>query len=171
MFDFHSAFLNSELNSDKEVFMEQPLGYEELDRKKYVCKLFKSLYGLKQAGRKWYDALCIALANIGFNQSEADPAVFYICTGNSITILACYVDDCTITGSSKELIQLYKDKLKNRYSLTDLGAANWLLGVKITRNLKACTISLSQLSYIDLILMRFNFMDLKPLATPMDPSI
>ena len=97
--------------------------------------------------------------------------MFYIRTGNSIAILACHVDDCTITGSSKELIQLYKDKLKNKYSLTDLGAANWLLGIKITRNLKACTISLSQLSYIDSILMHFNFTDLKPLATPMDPSI
>jgi Reverse transcriptase (RNA-dependent DNA polymerase) len=52
MFDFHSAFLNGELNSDEEVFMEQPQGYEELDRKQYICKLLKLLYGLKQAGRK-----------------------------------------------------------------------------------------------------------------------
>ena len=67
MFDFHSAFLNGQLDSDEEVFMEQPQGYEELDKKWYVCKLSKSLYGLKQAGRKWYDALCRVLADIGFN--------------------------------------------------------------------------------------------------------
>ena len=66
MFDFHSAFLNGQLDSDEEVFMEQPQGHEESDQKWYVCKLFKSLYGLKQAGRKWYDALCKALADIGF---------------------------------------------------------------------------------------------------------
>ena len=66
MFDFHSAFLNGGLDSDEEVFMEQPQGYEESDKNQYVCKLFKSLYRLKQAGRKWYDALCKALANIGF---------------------------------------------------------------------------------------------------------
>ena len=65
MFDFHSAFLNGELDSDEEVFMEQPEGYEKSDRKR-VCKLLKSLYGLKQAGRKWYDALCHALTDIGF---------------------------------------------------------------------------------------------------------
>ena len=66
MFDFHSAFLNGQLDSDEEFFMEQPQGYEESDRKWYVCKLFKSLYGLKQAGRKLYDTLCKVLADIGF---------------------------------------------------------------------------------------------------------
>ena len=95
------------------------------------------LYGLKQAGRKLYDALCKAIANIGFQQSEADPAVFYAHQGNNITILACLVDDCTITGDSQSLLQTYKDKLKQRYSLTDLVAANWLLGIKITRDLEA----------------------------------
>lgn len=171
MFDFHSAFLNGQLGPDEEIFMEQPLGYEEADRRNYVYKLFKSIYGLKQAGRKWYDALCQALADLGFKKSEADPAVFYIHQGTNIIILACHVDDCTIAGSSQELVQSYKEKLKNKYSLTDLGAANWLLGVKITRDLEARTLSLSQSSYINSILTRFNFTDLKPFATPMDPSI
>ena len=67
MFNFHSVFLNGKLDLDEEVFMEQPQGYEKLDKKWYVCKLFKSLYTLRQAGRKWYDALCKALVDIGFN--------------------------------------------------------------------------------------------------------
>ena len=54
MFDFHSAFLNGELGDDEEVFMEQPLGYEKRDRKCFCVQLFKSIHGLKQAGRKWY---------------------------------------------------------------------------------------------------------------------
>ena len=114
----------------------------------YVCKLFKSLYRLKQAGRKWYNALCKALADIGFNWSEADPAVFYVCEDKNITILACHVNNCMITGNSQVLIQSYKDKLKEKYSLTDLGATNWLLGIKITRDLEAQSISLSQSLYI-----------------------
>ena len=129
--------------------MEQPQGYEESDKNQYVCKLFKLLYGLKQAGRKWYDALCKALADIRFKQSEADPAVFYAHQGNNITILACHVDDCTIPGNSQSVLQTYKDKLKQRYSLTDLGVANWLLGIKMTRDLEAQTIPLSQATYID----------------------
>ena len=131
-----SGILNGKLDSDEEVFMKQPQGYEESDKQRYVCKLFKSLYRLKQAGRKWYDALCIALAKVGFKRSEADPAVFYTHQGNEITILACHVNDCTITGSSQVLVQSYKDKLKQKYSLMDLGPANWLLGIKITRDLK-----------------------------------
>ena len=137
----------------------------------YVCKLLKSLYGLKQAGRKWYNALCKVLDNIGFKWSKAGPAVFFARKGEDITILACHVDDCTITGSSQQLIQDYKNRLKTTYALTDLGPANWLLGIWITRNFEARTISLSQSSYINSILMWFNFTDLKPCATPMDPSI
>ena len=171
MFDFHSAFLNDELDSNKEVFMEQPEGYEELDQKQYICKLFKSLYRLKQVGRKWYDALCQALAEIGFKWSGADPAVFYTWKGNDTAVLVCHVDNCTITGSSQQLIQDYKNSLKAKYSLKDLGPANWLLGIKITRDLEAQTISLSQSMYIDSILVCFNFTDLKSYAIPMDPSI
>ena len=90
---------------------------------------------------------------------------------NNITVLACHVNDCTITRSSQALIQEYKNKLKQKYLLTDLGAANWLLGIEITRDFKVWTISFSQSSYIDAILMRFNFTDLKLLLMPMDPSI
>ena len=50
MFDFHSPVLNGQLDEDEEVFMEQPPGYEESDPQKYCVKLYKSLYGLKQAG-------------------------------------------------------------------------------------------------------------------------
>ena len=171
MFDFHSAFLNGELDSDEKVYMEQPEGYKEQDRQWYVCRLLKSLYGLKQAGRKWYDALCKALADIGFKRSEANPAIFYAHQTNNIIVLACHENDCTITGSSQVLIQEYKDKLKQKYLLTDLGAANWLLGIKITRDFEARTISLSQSSYINTILTWFNFTDLKLLSMPMDPSI
>ena len=67
MFNFHSVFPNGQLDSDEEVFMEQPQGYEKLNKKQYVCELFKSLYGPKQAGRKWYNALCKVLVDIGFN--------------------------------------------------------------------------------------------------------
>ena len=108
MFDFHSAFLNGQLDSDEEVFMEQPQGYKESDRKWYVCKLFKSLYRLKQAGRKWYDTLFKVLADIGLKRSEADPAVFYTHQNGNITILACHVNNCMITRNSQDLIQSTK---------------------------------------------------------------
>jgi Reverse transcriptase (RNA-dependent DNA polymerase) len=171
MFDFHSAFLNGQLDEDEEVFMEQPPGYEESDPQKYCVKLYKSLYGLKQAGRKWYEIVCRTLAELGFKKCEADQAVFYIHAGKDILILAIHVDDCTMTGSSDDLIQNYKLKIKSKYDLTDLGPIHWLLGIKITRDRENRTISLSQSSYIDSLVRRFNFTDLKPYSTPMDPNI
>jgi hypothetical protein len=77
MFDFHSAFLNGELDPEELIFMEQPPGYEMADRAKYVLKLKKALYGLKQGGRRWYETLSRSLAKIGFIQGGSDHAVFY----------------------------------------------------------------------------------------------
>ena len=79
-------------------------GYEESDRKWYICKLLKSLSGLKQAGRKWYNTLCRALADIRFNCSEVNLAIFYAYKDNNIAILACHVDNCTITRNFQVLI-------------------------------------------------------------------
>ena len=76
IFNFHSAFLNGELNSDEEVFMEQPHEYEEADQKKCVIRLFKSIYGLKQAGQKWYDVICRTLTDLGFEIQGQPCSVF-----------------------------------------------------------------------------------------------
>ena len=169
MFDFHNAFLNRELNDNKEVYMEQPPGHEDRDPCNFCLQLKKSLYGLKQAGRKWYNVVCQTFADLGFKKSKYDPAVFYIHSGDNIIIMAIHVDDCTITGNNRVLLKEIKRKMKSRYSLTDLGPVNWLLGIKITRDQAARMISLSQESYIDSILARFNLTDAKPMSTPMDP--
>ena len=58
----------------------------------------------------------------------------------------------------------------NKYKLTDLGPTNWLLGIKINCDLANKTVSLSQRAYIEAIITRFNFDDLKPSAIPIDPS-
>ena len=127
-------------------------------------------YGLKQAGRKWYDTLSRALTDLGFQVNDADPGVFSAHNDPHTTILAIHVDDCLITGSSSELIADYKHKLNQRYSLTDLGPVHWLLGIKIFRNREAHTVSLSQTSYIDTILSRFSLSNTRPLASPISPG-
>ena len=171
MFDFHNAFLNRELDDNEEVYMEQPPGHEDRDPCNFCLQLKKSLYGLKQAGQKWYDVVCQTFADLRFKKSKYDPAVFYIHSGNNIIIMAIHVDDCTITGNNQVLLNEIKCKIKSRYSLTNLGPINWLLGIKITRDQAAQTISLSQESYIDSILVHFNLMDTKPMSTLMDPSM
>jgi hypothetical protein len=61
--------------------------------------------------------------------------------------------------------------MNRKYKLTDMGPASWLLGIKISRDLPSRTLLLSQHEYIDNIVTRYNFNDLKPLATPIDPAI
>ena len=102
---------------------------------------------------------------------ESDWGVFTAHIGQDILILAVHVDDCTITGSSKELIQEFKSKIASRFRITDLGPISWLLGMKVTRNREAHTISLSQESFISTIITKYNFVDAKPTAVPMDPVI
>jgi transposase InsO family protein len=167
-FDFNGAYLNGELDDDEEIYMKPPPGY--ISEGEQVKRLLKSLYGLKQAGRKWYDTLFRALTDLGFQVNDADPGVFSSHFDNHTTILAIHVDDCLISGSSPELIADYKQKLNSRYPLTDLGPVHWLLGIKITRDRDARTISLSQTSYIDNILARFSLSDAKPFATPITPG-
>ena len=96
-------------------------------REDSVKHLQKAIYGLKQAGQKWYNTLTCILTDIGFRISSADPGVFVACKGEHILILTAHVDDCIITGSSPELIQDFKQKLNDCYALTDLGPVNWLL--------------------------------------------
>ena len=134
MFDFHSAYLNGILDDGETIYMEQPPHHEVANHSRYVVKLRKSLYGLKQAGRKWYDTLCHSLADIGFQRSMADPAVFYVHVGNDTVMLFIHVDDTTITGSSSLLINEFKKRIAKRFDITDLGQISWLLGLAIVRD-------------------------------------
>src|SRR6267142_119755 len=167
-FDFNGAYLNGELNVNKDIFMQPPPGYES--QGEFVKHLHKSLYGLKQAGHKWYDTLCHALADLGFSMNNADLGMFYTHINNHILILAIHVDDCLMTSSSISLITDYKKRLNAKYSLTDLGEIHWLLSIKITHNHEARTISLMQMTYIETILDRFLLSDAKPYVTPIIPG-
>jgi hypothetical protein len=104
-------------------------------------------------------------------QCAADHAVFYARDDEHLTILAIHVDDCTISGSSPEHLERYKERIAATFKMTDLGPVSWLLGIEIKRNREARSISLSQQSYITSILQRYNFSDAKPIAMPMDPNV
>ena len=147
-----------------------PLPGYEINYRDVVLKLLKSLYGLKQASCRWYEVLCCALLDIGFNLSNYDPGIFYARVGDDVLILAVHVDDCILTGSSVELIKNCKALLNSHYPLTDLGPIHWVLGIKITQDCDEWTISLLQSSYIESILQCFNLEDAKPHGSPMTPS-
>src|SRR6202522_700164 len=173
--DIKEAYLNGELMNDKVIFMRQPPGYEEVgaDGRKRVMRLRKTLYGLKQAGRRWYHKLVEIMSKLGFSRCGGDQAVFFRrCeTTNVLLIVSVHVDDCSIVGKTKALIARFKVEIAKFVEITDMGELHWILGIEVRRIREERKILLSQKSYIDSILRRYNFDDLKPVSTPMDPNI
>ena len=102
---------------------------------------------------------------------EANWGVFIATITVHILILVSHVDDCTITRDSPSLIKAFKDEIGTHFQITDLGLISWLLGMKVTRNRVTHTISLSQKSYINAILTKYNFSDVKPVSIPLDPYV
>jgi hypothetical protein len=128
-FNFNSVYLNGELNTDEVIYMQALPGSSTTTEGTSVKQLKKSLYGLKQAGRCWYNTLSRVLANLGFCTSQADPGVFYACMEDHVLVLAIHINDCIFTRDSAKLIAEYKEKSNEVYTLTDLGPVHWLLGI------------------------------------------
>ena len=172
VFDFHSAFLNGKLGDREDIYMELPEGYTTSRNHAHpVAKLNITLYGSKQGALRWYHELSSTLGELGLKRAHADWGVFYGRIGQDILVLASHVDDCTITGSSSELICSFKAEIGSRYKITDLGPISWLLGMKVARNRDARTISLSQQTYIEAILTKYNLANCKSTSVPMDPGL
>lgn len=168
--DISNAYLNGEIEELYEVFMRQPPGFEERgpDGEKWVCRLRKGLYGLKQSGRLWNQKLTIELERLGFTAIKSDPAVYIMEKQGVRIIMPVFVDDITITSKNRAQIQWVKDSLAQVFKLKDLGPTKFLLGIQIDYDQANRTISLSQRQYIIDILTRFKMSDCSPVTTPMD---
>ena len=169
--DVKTAFLNGKI--DKELYLEQPDGYEESDkpRDKFVCKLNRALYGLKQAGQLWNQTLHSHLISHKFHQLESEPCIYIQHTRSVITIIATYVDDILIASNNLHNLENTKWMLSKHFDMTDLGQVNQIIGIKVKQDHKAGYISLDQLHYLQKVLQKFKMDDCNPISTPMNPSI
>ena len=169
--DIKSTYLNGELTKDENIYMRQPPGYPASNSSGKVCHLLKTLYGLKQSGHRWYQKLMeILVKRLAFVRSNVDQAVFYRHNGHASIIVVVHVDDCTIASSMLFLVVAFKREIAQHVEITDLGELHWLLGIEIKCDRKHRTIHLSQWSYLDSIIARYNFQDLKLVSTPMETS-
>ncbi|XP_074327310.1 uncharacterized protein LOC141665234 [Apium graveolens] len=126
--DVNNAFLHGTLK--EEVYMKVPEGI--LHTPTQVCKLNKSIYGLKQASREWHETLVDELINQGFYQSKLDYSLF-ICKDNTdITIVVVYVDDILVTGSNLAKITALKQHLHAKFTIKDLGVLHYFLGIEVS---------------------------------------
>ena len=162
--DVKTAFLNGILQ--EEIYMELPPGYTA-ETVGAVCKLVKSLYGLKQSPMEWNSVLDIFLLGIGFKPTIADACLYSRTNTKGLVLLAVYVDDIVIAASTKKLEQEAKTQLMAKFDMTDLGELKWFLGMKVTRDSNTGAIYLDQTQYILKTLEKFKMLDSKPAATPM----
>lgn len=162
--DVQTAFLRGIL--EEEVYMNQPEGYVDKERPMDVCKLLKTLYGLKQSAKGWNQRIHKYLLKRGFIQSESDSCVYIYRSGNEITYLALYVDDTLLLSSSKKAMDEVKQILAAEFRMTDLGAVSFFLGIQVVQPQHLGFILIHQDHYIQQMLEKFGMKDAKTVATP-----
>ncbi|RVW16754.1 Retrovirus-related Pol polyprotein from transposon TNT 1-94 [Vitis vinifera] len=166
--DIKNAFLHGDLA--EEVYMEQPPGFVAQGESGLVCRLRRSLYGLKQSPRTWFSRFSSVVQEFGMLRSTADHSVFY--HHNSLgqcIYLVVYVDDIVITGSDQDGIQKLKQHLFTHFQTKDLGKLKYFLGIEIAQS--SSGVVLSQRKYALDILEETGMLDCKPVDTPMDPNV
>ncbi|PKI71841.1 hypothetical protein CRG98_007780 [Punica granatum] len=151
--DVKTAFLNGYI--EKDIFMDQPKGFESKDKSK-VCKLKRSIYGLKQALRSWNRRFDDAIKSFGFIKNEDEPCVYMKASGIMIAFFVLYVDDILLMGNDIGTLTSVKVWLSNTFSMKDLGEATYILGIWIYIDRPKRLIGLSQAPYLDKVLKRFN---------------
>lgn len=169
--DVQTAFLQGEL--EEEIYMKQPEGYIDKDRPEFVCKLKKSIYGLKQAARCWNTSIDTFLKTKGFEKSNSDPCLYVKSVkqkdGKSdFVIIVLYVDDMLWFSNNPKMLKEEKISIAQRFKVDDMGEVSYVLGMLVTRDRKSRTLSISQPKYLEGVLKRFGMENCKPVSTPME---
>ncbi|XP_022853510.1 uncharacterized protein LOC111374981 [Olea europaea var. sylvestris] len=146
--------------------MTIPSGFNNSNEESRVCKLRKSLYGLKQSPRAWFDRFAKVLKTQGYQQGQSDHTMFYHLSRGVKTILIVYVDDIILTGDNIGEMERLKKCLATEFEVKDLGQMRYFLGMEIARSKKG--ISVSQRKYILDLLAETGMLGCKPSDTPIE---
>ena len=163
--DVTTAFLNGELEED--VYMCQPEGFVAPGREKLVCKLKRSIYGLKQSPRCWNSILDSHLKGMGFVQTSSDPCL-YVNTEGEFFVIAVYVDDIVLAGRDEKRLSQVKEAIGSKFEVKDMGALHYFLGVRIIQDQTNGKNWIGQQAYTEGLLQRFGMENAKPVSTPVD---
>lgn len=153
-FDVKTAFLNGDLQ--EELYMHQPPGYEVECNESVVCKLHRSLYGLKQSPRCWNMKFVNFLRKFNFAPTESDSCVFVSKLNQDFVFLALYVDDGLLLSKSQHEIEKVLSYLKQFFQIT-VEPATQFVGLEIQRNRATREIKISQKAYAKRVIKRFFF--------------
>jgi hypothetical protein len=163
--DVVTAFLYAPI--DEEIYMKQAPGFEEPGKERLVCRLKKSIYGLKQSPRLWNKVIDKFLKNEKFKVIDADCCIYMKTKREKTIMVSLYVDDLLIASNCKTLCAKLKVNLNKRFEMKDLGIVQVCLGIEFNW-LPNGTCLLNQSKYIENILSRFNMQECKPIGCPIE---
>lgn len=152
--DVKTAFLNGEL--EEEIYMDQPEGFVATGTENLVCRLRKSIYGLKQASRQWYIKFNDTILSYGFVEIIVDRCIYMKVSGSKFAILVLYVDDILIAANDMGMLRDVKKYLSSNFEMKDMGEASYVIGIEIIRDRSQGLLSLSQKGYINKVLKRYG---------------
>ncbi|PRQ42417.1 putative RNA-directed DNA polymerase [Rosa chinensis] len=165
-FDVKNAFLHGELT--EEVYMSLPPGYASNTHGDVVCRLKKSLYGLKQSPRAWFGRFTQSMRRFGYKQSNSDHTLFLKHQKGKVTVLIIYVDDMVITGDDLVEIGSLQKKLASEFEMKNLGDLKYFLGIEVARGKDG--IFLCQRKYVLDLLAETGMLDCSPIDTPIEQN-
>ena len=125
--DVKTAFLNG--NLDEEIYMSQPKGFIEKGQEQKVCRLLKSIYGLKQASRSWNVRFDETIKSFGFHKSIDEACVYKLKREKSAVFLVLFIDDILLMGDNIKLLTEINNLLATQFKMKDLRIANYVLGI------------------------------------------
>jgi hypothetical protein len=157
--DVKNAFLNGELCED--VYMCPPHGYSVPEG--MVCHIHRSLYGLKQTPRTWFQHFASVATATNFSASAHDLTLFVHESSRGQILLLLYVDDMIITSDDHEYITFVKARLSDQFLMSDLGPLRYFLGIEISSTPEE--FFLSQEKYIQDLLNRVSLTDHRTVET------
>jgi hypothetical protein len=163
--DMISAFTQGKI--DALLYLEQPEGFIDANYPDYVLKLNKALYGLKQSARIWFYTLKPKLLELGFRVLNSEACLFI--NNNTRVIICLYVDDLAILAPSEVIFNNFIKSIKKDFKIKNLGIIKDYLGINI--NFNKDFIKLSQATYINKVLNKYNLQDAKIKSTPIDSYI
>ena len=131
-----------------------------------VCKLHKSIYGLKQVSYSWNKHFDQATKSFNFNQNEDEPCVYKKVQESMVVLMILCVNDILLIGNDGQLLSLVKIQLSTQFKMKDLRETQYILGVKVHRDHKNRKLALSQATYIDKLLVKYMIQNSKKCLLP-----
>ncbi|GJT97120.1 putative ribonuclease H-like domain-containing protein [Tanacetum coccineum] len=164
--DVKSAFLYGKI--EEEVYVCQPLGFEDLEFPDKVYTVEKALYGLHKAPRAWYETLSTYLLDHGFQRGKIDKTLFIKRVKGDTLLVQVYVDDIIFGSTRKEMCTEFEKIMHKKFQMSSIGELTFFLGLQVTQ--KDDGIFISQDKYVNEILKKFGFSTVKTASTPMETS-